>query len=63
MPLSEEEFDERLERLQRMAREIAEGLDRAIRDSDRRAEAYLPILRRAGIVPEPSPRRSRRWWW
>jgi len=65
MPLTDEELDTRLERLQWMAREIADGLDRAIRDSDRRAEEYLPILRRAGIVPPldvPARRRSR-WWW
>jgi len=39
-------------------------MDRAIRDSDRRAEEYLPILRRAGIVPSRDvPRRRRPWWW
>jgi len=42
------------ERLDAMVR----GMDRAIRESDRRAEEYLPILRRAGLVP-PVRRRSR----
>lgn len=41
------------------AGEIVRGIDKAISDSDRRAEAYLPILRRAGIVP---PKRRPRWW-
>ena len=38
MPLTEQELDAHLAELQRRAREIADGLDRAIRDSDRRAE-------------------------
>lgn len=64
VPLTDEEFDERLTELRKRAREIADGLDRAIRDSDRRAEAYLPILRRAGIVPSRDvPPRRRPWWW
>jgi hypothetical protein len=59
-----EQFGRDLDRIQTMAREIADGLDRAIRDSDRRAEAYLPILRRAGIVPSRDvPPRRRPWWW
>jgi len=70
MPITREDL-ERLEelgrgmsRLRQMTREIAEGLDRAIRESDRRAEEYLPILRRAGIVPSrDAPRRRRPWWW
>lgn len=59
-----EQFGRDLDRIQTMAREIADGLDRAIRDSDRRAEEYLPILRRAGIVPSRDvPPRRRPWWW
>jgi len=65
MPLTEdqmrsfEQFGKDLERIERMAREMADDMARAIRESDRRAEEYLPILRRAGIVP---PRRRARWW-
>lgn len=48
------------ERLDAMERRM----DRAIKDSDRRAEEYLPILRRAGIVPSRDvPPRRRPWWW
>jgi DNA-binding transcriptional ArsR family regulator len=65
MPLTEEQmqrfrqFGEEIERLRRMTREIADDMDRAIRESDRRAEEYLPVLRRAGLAP---PRRRSRWW-
>ena len=59
---------ERLEEIRRGLVDVSERLnamsrrmDRALRESDRRAEEYLPILRRAGIVPGPPPRR--RWWW
>jgi hypothetical protein len=64
MPITEEQlqrfeqFGKDLERIRKMAREIADGLDRAIRESDRRAEEYLPILRRAGLAPR---RRRSRW--
>lgn len=65
MPLTDEELDERLERIQRMAREISESIDRALRESERRRAEYLPILQRAGIVPpyDVPPRRRPRWWW
>jgi len=65
MPLTDEELDERLERIQRMAQEISDGIGRALRESDRRRAEYLPVLRRAGIVPshDVPPRRRSRWWW
>ncbi|HKG40185.1 MAG TPA: hypothetical protein VKB25_14440 [Conexibacter sp.] len=59
MPLTDVERRE----VQRLLVDAAESLDtmkrqmdRAIRESDRRAEEYLPILRRAGLVPP-----ARRW--
>ena len=54
-----EQFGKDLARVRRMVGEIADDMDRAIRDSDRRAEEYLPVLRRAGLVP---PKRRSRWW-
>jgi hypothetical protein len=64
VPLTDEEA-QRLRQIETSLMEIADEagamvrrIDRAIRESDRRAEEYLPILRRAGLAP-PLPRRSR----
>jgi len=71
MPLTDQEA-QRLRQLKVALMEMADQaganvrrIDRAIHESDRRAEEYLPILRRAGIVPPRGtpPRRWPRGWW
>lgn len=64
MPPDEEDARRRLQELRVQLLALADDMhatsmriDRAIRESDRRAEEYLPILRRAGLVP-----RRRSWW-
>ena len=62
MRLTDEQQDRLLSEratIERSLREIAaigekecRRIDQAIRDSDRRAERYLPLLRRYGLAPE-----------
>jgi len=68
VPLTETERLQEIMRFLDLAAEqldaTARRIDRVIRESDRRAEEYLPILRRAGIVPSGDvPPRWRPWWW
>lgn len=45
-------MDVRLRAASEMAQREMIRIKQAIRDSDRRAERYLPILRRYGLAPE-----------